>query len=441
MSAMHPFDPTRWPARLPPRYWLANASIPAALLAPGEHGLRALLVADGRIERLARTPDAGVPVFDVDGSLLLSAFVEPHVHLDKGDLLALGLAPQRELFAAIEAVRADYPRWTAPELQARSEFALRTALAHGSRAMNTYCDWSGPEAPLAWEVLQSQRTAWRGRVELQLTALFPLDLLADAEAGEAIARAVQAAGGVLGPFVYAAQHLGALLPRAFELARRHDLALDFHVDEHLQPQDAWLPQLARQARERGWGTRTRCSHACALPLLPSALRDRTLDDLAAGGATLVCLPYTNLYLQDSAQRPPLATPLRRGLTAVHEARRAGVPVALGSDNHRDVFFPAGDLDPLQTLALAAVAAQLDDAAFAWADAITTAPARALGLAWDGVLRPGAPADLVLHPGRNSAEVLSRPASGREVLRGGQRLAPQDRQPPDFRVLDALREAP
>lgn len=437
---MHPFSPGRWPAQLPARYWLANACIPAALLAPGEHGMRALLVSDGRIERLARAPDPGAPVFDLDGSLLVSAFVEPHVHLDKGDLLAMGLAPERELFAAIEAVRADYGRWTAPELQARSEFALRTALAHGCRAMNTYCDWSGPAAPLAWEVLQAQRARWRGRIELQLTGLFPLDLLADAAAGEAIARAVRAAGGVLGPFVYAAPHLGELLPRAFDLAQRHDLALDFHVDEHLQPQHAWLPALARLARERGWGARTRFGHACTVPLLAPQLRDRTLDELAACGATLVCLPYTNLYLQDGAQRPPRATPLQRGLTAVHEARRAGVPVAFGSDNHRDVFFPAGDLDPLQALALAAVAAQLDDAALAWADAITSTPARALGLAWDGVLRPGAPADLVLHPGRNSAEVLSRPASGREVLRAGQRLAPQDREPPDFRVLDALREA-
>jgi cytosine deaminase len=434
-----PFGRPHWPEQLPARYWLAGGNIPPALLQPRGDPARALLVEDGRIARLALRPDASAPVFDLDGALVLSAFVDPHVHLDKGDLLAAGLAPQRDLFAAIDAVRRDYARWTAEELRLRIDFGLRTALAHGCRALNSYCDWSEATAPLAWEVLQERRAAWRGRVELRLTCLFPLDLLADAPAANALAQAVRAAGAVLGPFVYAADHLASLLPVAFDLAERHGLPLDFHIDEHLQPAAALLPAAAALARERGPGLRTTFGHACTLPLLDPQVQRRTLEDLAASGATVVCLPATNLYLQDSATRAPFATPRHRGLTAVHELRAMGVPLALGSDNHRDVFFPGGDLDPLQGLALAAVAAQLEDAAFAWADAVTVAPARALGLGWDGVLRAGAPADLVLHPGRTSAEVLARPALGRQVLRQGQLLTPAERELPDFRELDLLRE--
>ena len=70
--------------------------------------------------------------------------------------------------------------------------------------------------------------------------------------------------------------------------------------------------------------------------------------------------------------------------------------------------------------------------------ITRTAAQTLGLAWDGVLRAGAPADLVIHPGRNSAEVLSRAASGRQVLRRGQRLSAACASAPDFRELDGLR---
>lgn len=51
------------------------------------------------------------------------------------------------------------------------------------------------------------------------------------------------------------------------------------------------------------------------------------------------------------------------------------------------------------------------------------------------LAVGAVADLVLHPGRTSAEVLGRPHHGRQVLRAGQRLAADDAVPPDFRDLD------
>jgi cytosine deaminase len=177
---------------------------------------------------------------------------------------------------------------------------------------------------------------------------------------------------------------------------------------------------------------------------------RALDEVAASGITLVCLPHTNLYLQDSrdplvattalapnaapAAIGPRRTPRRRGLLPVHEARERGIALAFASDNHRDVFHPGGDLDLLQTLSLAATAAQLDDAAFDWADTITTTPARLMGLAWDGTLDAGAPADLLLHPGRCSAEVLSRPQLGRHVLRAGQRLPAAVAAPPDFREL-------
>jgi cytosine deaminase len=85
-----------------------------------------------------------------------------------------------------------------------------------------------------------------------------------------------------------------------------------------------------------------------------------------------------------------------------------------------------------------LAAQLDDPVCDWADTITCQGAALMHLAWDGVLREGAPADLVIHPGRNSVEVIGRAARGRQVLRGGQPLTPDEASPPDFRELDGLR---
>jgi cytosine/creatinine deaminase len=434
---------TLLPAALPPRCWLAGATVPPALLAAPQPGRVALLIEGGRIAAVATAPQGDAAVIDLRGATVLSAFVDPHTHLDKGDLLATGMAPERDLFRAIDAVRADYPRWSADALRLRIGFALRTAWAHGTRALLSYCDWAAPPAPgaaadagpLAWQVLAGLRDEWRGRIELIPASLAPIDLLTDAAQAERLGRAVAAARGVLGVFVYPAPHVAALIPLAFDLAERFDLALDFHVDEHLSPPIANLPTVARLAAERGWGARTVCDHACLLSAMAAAERDATLDAVAAAGIGLVSLPYTNLHLQDSSHAPPHATPRQRGILPVHEAAARGIDVAFGSDNHRDPFFPAGDLDPLQTLALAALGAQLDDPLPRWAHAVTRTPARRLGLAWDGVLRPGAPADLVLHSGRDSVEVLSRPTRGRAVLRAGQ---PIDTAPPDFRELDALR---
>jgi cytosine/creatinine deaminase len=411
-------------------------------------GLTALRLAEGKIEQVLpqaafdALPAGGAPVIDLDGSTVMSAFVDPHTHLDKGDLCAAGLSPERDLFAAITRVRGDYVRWSAPELTRRIEFALRSAFAHGTRALNSYCDWSVPEGPLAWRVLQDLRSRWAGRVELTITSLASVAELEDPQRAATMTAAVAEGGGVLGWFVYpgAPTHL---LPQAFDLAQRHGLRLDFHIDEHLDPPQANLGHVASLARERGWGPRTVCGHACALGVLERCDREALLDEVAASGLGLVSLPWTNLYLQDSG--PGLAgggrrTPSRRGLLPVHEARARGIPLAFASDNHRDPFFPGGDLDPLQTLALAAMAAQLDDPVRDWADTISRQGAALLHLAWDGVLRQGAPADLVIHPGRDSVEVVSRPAFGRRVLRAGRWLTQAEATLPDFRELDGLRPA-
>jgi cytosine deaminase len=411
-------------------------------------GLTALRLAEGKIEQVLpqaafdALPAGGAPVIDLDGSTVMSAFVDPHTHLDKGDLCAAGLSPERDLFAAITRVRGDYVRWSAPELTRRIEFALRSAFAHGTRALNSYCDWSVPEGPLAWRVLQDLRSRWAGCVELTITSLASVAELEDPQRAATMTAAVAEGGGVLGWFVYpgAPTHL---LPQAFDLAQRHGLRLDFHIDEHLDPPQANLGHVARLARERGWGPRTVCGHACALGVLERCDREALLDEVAASGLGLVSLPWTNLYLQDSG--PGLAgggrrTPSRRGLLPVHEARARGIPLAFASDNHRDPFFPGGDLDPLQTLALAAMAAQLDDPVRDWADTISRQGAALLHLAWDGVLRQGAPADLVIHPGRDSVEVVSRPAFGRRVLRAGRWLTRAEATLPDFRELDGLRPA-
>lgn len=464
MSPLAPFHPSRWPEQLPDRYWLARVRVPGPLLErPAGDAPVSLRIEGGHVAAVEHAPlpaaaGAGTAVFDLAGATALPAFVDLHAHLDKGDLLATGLAPERDLFAAVARMRDVQPRWTEPELRARIGFALRTALAHGTRAINTYVDWpdpASPEGPLAWRVLAAMKREWAGRVELRVTSLLAIDRLADEAAAVTLARALALGRGALGLFVYPGAPL-QWLPRAFDLAERFDLALDFHVDEHLDPPVAnigHVARLARLARERGYGTRVVCGHACVLGALDDDERDALLDEIAASGLTLTCLPTTNLYLQDSGTAPAgpghvagggtagprRRTPRRRGLLPVHEARARGIPLAFASDNHRDLFFPGGDLDLLQALALAANAAQLDDAVFGWADTVTTTPARFLGLGDAAGLRPGASADLVLHPGRTSTEVLSRPQQGRQVLRAGQRLGAEEAVPPDFRELDPLLE--
>jgi cytosine deaminase len=89
---------------------------------------------------------------------------------------------------------------------------------------------------------------------------------------------------------------------------------------------------------------------------------------------------------------------------------------------------------LDTFVLAVKILQLDYPIGDWIDAATRTPASIMRLESRGVLRPGAPADLIVLRARNYSELLARHQADRVVLRAGRAI---DTAPPDYRQLDGL----
>ena len=156
-----------------------------------------------------------------------------------------------------------------------------------------------------------------------------------------------------------------------------------------------------------------------------------LDLLAEARIAIVSLPMCNMYLQD---RHHGRTPRWRGGTLLHEMRARGIDVALASDNTRDPFYAYGDLDLVEVFREAVRILHLDHPFGDWPALVGRNPAAIMGLHERGVVRAGAPADLVIMEGRCFSEVLARPQSRRAVLRGGR---PIDTTPPDYAELDTL----
>ena len=358
---------------------------------------------------------------------LLPCFADLHVHIDKTYTVHEVGAAEGDLFKAIDLMAAHRANWTGADLRERMQRAVAQAYAFGTRAVRTHLDWVDASTPQSLAVFETLRDEWRGRVAMQCVSLTPLDLFAgDAGPGQTIAFEVAEAnercqkwageGALLGAAVYCNDHLYEKLQRVFELAAQFSLNLDFHVDEGLDAQARGLRAIAELTQNYGFEGRVTCGHACSLSQQTDSEALDTLQLCADAQIHLVALPSTNLYLQGAWD----TTPVERGITRLKEALACGVSTSIATDNVADGFYPYGSYDLLDTFGLGVQVAHLSPAS-AWLSAITTHPARAMGLPWDGKLAEGCPADLVLLHARSSFELLTAAGRKRGVIRGGRFL--------------------
>jgi len=377
----------------------------------GMNGHHDISIEAGRIASL-------MPSQKIDGGIITPLFADVHVHLDKtftiGRIAQKGSAKVECLFDAIDLMNADRQNWSADDIRARATRGLEAAFAQGVGAMRSHIDWTLPEVPAAWSVLNELRKTWKDRIDLQLAALIHGDLVIDA--GKDIAKQVAKDGGVLGAFFYRNADLEAKIEETFRLAVQNDLDLDFHVDEGLEIEADGFSLIAGATSRHKMGGRVLCGHACSLSLrAPDALK-RILDAASEAGTALVSLPTSNLYLQDRLRGK---SPRMRGVAPLKEARVAGIDVMLGSDNVRDAFYPYGDYDPLAILRLAAPVCHIEPED--WLDSITTLPARIMRSERVQTPETGLPANFIWHDATDINDLISRPQARRVIWRDGNQV--------------------
>jgi cytosine deaminase len=407
--------------------------LPRALLDPGAVALPAAdaegLVTVVLAQREGRITDLRAAEPSVDAPLALTPPVEPHAHLDKA--FTFHRFPNREgtIAGALAANRRESEERQAAAVLERGERALERAWRHGMRAVRSHADGIGAAAEATWEALGTLRSRWADRVELQRVALVPIRHWSTPE-GAALAARVAAGGGLLGgvlgnPYASGTEDGEAMLA-LLRLAERHGCGIDLHVDESDSQPGHGVGLVCRLRREHRIEVPLTCSHAASMGLLPDRPLRRLAEAMAAAGVGVVALPATNLWLLG---RRPGRTPWRRPQAPIRQLQEAGVTVAVGGDNVQDPWFPGGDFDPIALLRFCLPASHLAPWLRTGLAPFTSAAARLMGLAWDGVLRPGSPADMIVLEARNWPELLAG-ANRRRVLRSGSWL-PEEAPPPRF----------
>jgi cytosine/creatinine deaminase len=419
-------------------YWIANARVPACLLADTtalsviadtEGVIRAdLLVDNGKLARIEAPGGArldGIVKVELDGRQVWPTLIDIHTHLDKGHTVERSPNLDGTFHNARLATAKDRPNWTASDLRRRIDFSLRCAYAHGVSAIRTHIDTYHDTAERSWSVVRNMRAQWAGKVDLQAVSLCPIDMLQD-KFGDRVAALIAESGGLLGGVTRAAigdhgaplGNIELLLDRLFALASRHHLDIDLHVDETDDPAAATLPFVARATLRHGFNGRVVCGHCCSLAMQSEAQVDHTLDLLAEAEIAVITLPTVNMYLQD---RRAGRTPRWRGVTVVHEMLRRGIRVAAAGDNVRDGFYAYGDHDMVDTFRQAVRILHFDHP-LANAPALVGATPSQIGrFGGHGRLAVGAPARFIVFNARTVNEIVSRPQSDRVVVDGGERI--------------------
>jgi cytosine/creatinine deaminase len=383
-------------------------------------GLADIAVSSGLIAQVGGQVDGECQAeLDVGGRLVSSAFVQPHIHLDKvGTLPLLGRNRTGTLAEAIDILHMTKRSASPDEVAARAAVVIRQAIVSGTTRIRSHVDVDtvGGLAPLHG-VMQAARE-YADLCEIQ-TVVFPQEgIIRDPGTAELMDAAMREGGDLVGGMPHwepdeqtAREHIGICM----RLAQRYDADVDMHIDETDDPGSRTLAMLIDATVDQGWQGRVTAGHCCAMAAWDDAYARDVIARAVQADLHFVANPATNLLLQGRADREPR----RRGLPRIKEMLAAGLPVACGQDCVHDGFYPFGTADQLQVALIFCHAAQLSipseiDAALS---AIRSAAARIMGVRGYG-LEPGCTADLVVLDSGSMHEALRRQAARRWVIRGG-----------------------
>ena len=359
---------------------------------------------------------------DCAGKLVLPAFIDSHVHLDKALIRDDLREHDGTLAGAIGAIHERKRRYSVEDVRSRARAVIEESVRLGTTRLRSHVDVDtiGGLTPLEGVVAAAADCSDIAEVR---TVAFPQEgLLRDPGALDLMEAALEMGADVVGGMPHwepdeAAQREHVRL--CFELAQRFDRDVDMHVDETDDGNVRTLEMVADEALRLNFTGRVCAGHVCSLAAADHEYAERVIDKCLRAGISIAANPVTNLVLQGRGDRGLV----RRGMTRVAELRAAGVNVLFGQDCVKDAFYPFGRGSMLEVALISAHAAHLtskDDLAYAL-EAVTKAPA----ISWrleDYGLRRGARADLQLLPVPSWEEALRLQPPPEKVWFGGRLVA-------------------
>ena len=395
-------------------YVLRNGRIAGAGADPFD-----IAIADGRIAAIE--PRSTMAARDasrdiaLNGRLLVPGFIETHIHLDKScisERCTCRTNTVPEVIASVAAAKRDF---TEEDIYERGSRTLQKAIVQGTTRMRTHVEVDPRIGLKGFHAIAKLKRDFAWAIDLEL-CVFPQEgLLNDPGCDELLMEACETGAGSIGGAPYIDTDPNGQIARIFELAKRYDLDIDFHLDFDLDPSWMHLDEVCRQADAHGWGGRVAIGHVSKLSALAAPALKQVGLKLARSGVAVTVLPATDLYLMGRGSDHLVP----RGVAPAHLLLADGVTCSISTNNVLNPFTPFGDCSLVRMANLyanVAQAGQADELA-ACLDMVTSGPARLMNLKDYGIV-VGNPADIVVLDSMSASAAIAELAQPLMAMKNG-----------------------
>jgi cytosine deaminase len=381
-------------------------------------------IKDGKIAQIESDPiSGGKREIDAEGGLITPPFFESHFHLD--NTLLTGAKQSKNLKEAIELYAAEKERMTVQDIVDRASETLELCLINGVCYIRSHVDIDTIGKLKLLEGVRLAKEKYSGIVDVQIIAFPQMGLVHDPETVDLMYQAMESGADIVGGIPHFEKDLddaARQIDIVFEIAKKYDADIDMHVDEVGDPYWKSVELVAEKTITEGYQGRVAAGHCCSMAAWSEEEFDRILPKIIDADLHIITNPLTNLIGQGHNDQRPV----RRGIPPIDLLIKSGINVASATDDMKNMFYPFGNMNPLEVVNFCAhlgylTTPELIEEAFLMP---LDNAARAFRVEPYGI-EVGNPADLVLLPVSSVVDAIRLHPAPRMVLRNGQILAETD----------------
>ncbi|MBY5814950.1 amidohydrolase family protein [Rhizobium leguminosarum] len=371
----------------------------------------------GRVAAIAPRFVCDAPYHDAGGKFACAGLIETHIHLDKAGIISRCNLCTGTLAEAVSETSRAKAAFTEEDVYARAAAVIEKAIVNGTTRLRTFVEIDPRAGFRSFEAIRKLKADHTSLIDIEICAFAQEGLTNDPGTEGMLEQALKAGADLVGGCPYTDPEPAEHIRRIFDLAVRHDVAVDFHLDFDLDPAGSNLPVVIAETVARRYQGRVSVGHVTKLSALPPEELEPIGRRLAEAGIALTVLPATDLFLtgRDWTHLVP------RGVTPAHRLAGLGVVTTISTNNVLNPFTPFGDVNLMRMANLYANVAQIGtadgfDGVFAM---ITTQAATLLGKKRYGIAI-GSAADIVLFDAPSTADAVATIASASAGWKNGRR---------------------